>query len=98
MFEFFGVFEADSDGALHVVIFVVDWEFDFFLAFADLVELLVFLGLKLYIDFDRAGQSSEEGTDLFLNISMITMNNKDFYYINSDSKIPHLHNPYSSER
>lgn len=97
MFEFFGVFEADSDGALHVVIFVVDWKFDFFFAFADLVELLVFLGLKLYIDFDRAGQSSEEGTDLFLNISMITMNNKDFYYINSDSKIPNLYNPYSSE-
>ena len=78
MLEFFGLFEADCDRPFHVVIFVVDWKLDFLFAFADFMEFLVFLGLKLDIDFDRAGQSSEEGADFFLNISMVTMNNKDF--------------------
>lgn len=78
MLEFFGFLETDSDSAFHVVIFVVDWEFDFLFSFADFMELLVFFGLELYIDIDRAGQSSEEGADLFLNISMVTMNNKIF--------------------
>jgi hypothetical protein len=39
------------------------------------MELLVLFGLELYIDVDRASQSSEEGANLFLNTSIVTMNN-----------------------
>jgi len=36
---------------------------------------LVFLGLELDIDVHRSGETSKEGANLVLNISMVTMNN-----------------------
>ena len=61
MFELFGFFQGDGGGSIHVIIFVVDGQLDFFLVLTDLVELLVVSLIEFDVDVDRAGDSSEEG-------------------------------------
>lgn len=66
VFILLGILECDGDGATHIVILVVDGQFDPLLAVAYLVVLLVLLEIELDVDLHTARQSSEEGTQLVL--------------------------------
>ena len=67
MLKLFSLFEGDGGSSSHVIIFVVDGQLNFFLVFADLMELLVVSLIEFDVDFNGAGESSEEGRYFFLN-------------------------------
>jgi hypothetical protein len=66
VFVFLGVLEGDGDGAAHIIVLVVDWQFDFIFSTANFMILLVFLGIEFDIDIYSPRESSKEGTDLVL--------------------------------
>jgi hypothetical protein len=68
-----GVLEGDGDGAAHIVVLVVDRQLRLLLPVADLVVLLVLLGVELYVDLHAARQPSEEGAQLVLSYTRTTI-------------------------
>jgi hypothetical protein len=60
MLVLLGVLEGDGDGAAHIVVLVVDRQFDLLLAAADLMKLLVLLDVELDVDLHAARQPAEE--------------------------------------
>ena len=55
MLQLFGVLEIHLDGSTHIIVFVVDRQFDFILAVSDFVVLLGGFGVEAHVDFECAG-------------------------------------------
>ena len=66
MLQLFGVLEIHLDGSTHIIVFVVDRQFDFILAVSDFVVLLGGFGVEAHVDFECAGKAAEEGAQLIL--------------------------------
>ena len=67
MLKFLRIFQGDVSSPTHIIIFIVDGEFNFLFALTDLVVFLIFSLIEFDINFYGPGQSSKEGTYLFLN-------------------------------
>ena len=68
MLVLLGVLERHVDSATHIVTLIEHGQFDLILATADLVVLLIGQLVELDIDFDTAGESSEERGELRIKI------------------------------
>jgi hypothetical protein len=60
MLKLFGLFERDGGCSTHIIIFVVDWQFNLFFVLPDFMVLLIVFLVKLDIDFNRPCKSTKE--------------------------------------
>ena len=67
MLKLFGIFERHIDDSTHIIIFVVDRQFNFFFSLSNLMILLILFGIKFDIDLNGASEPSKEGCNFFLN-------------------------------
>ncbi len=71
MFVLFGVLEVELDVATHVIVGLVDGQFESFAFLVSVLEDFLFLFfVKNDINVDSASQSTEEAGDFILNLSM----------------------------